>query len=182
MIIRRGKVSISLYIFFKRKLNPTRGLWSLEAPLELQSGNPPPPLQALAQIRTGISSQIAPLTCRPQLCNFLCFLWLLINLCGKEGCSLPATFVLLLRKLLVSHKIRPPKKHSSLPPSLQRLQTRPESSLGSGGYIPTGPYFFRAAVSFSRITYYSRVNILNRKHRLTISMVEKAILLTSFLN
>lgn len=101
--------------------------------LQLDSGNPPPFLcqQTLAQIRTGISLQVATPVAqerRPPAVKLFAFLLTVVKLQRRRVMQLAGYFCPTTEEVAVSHKIPPPPKN--IPPSLSPAtsnETREES-------------------------------------------------------
>lgn len=124
---------------------PSRStLWSVEAPSAASQRS-----DRVCDLPAGRSSCRASSKAHKLFSRFFCQRW---NLRGGDWCGLPATFVLLLRKLPVSHKIPPPplkkkrkkKNEKTLPPSLplfHRLQT--EECDGGGSALCCSSFTLR---------------------------------------
>lgn len=121
----------------KQKSRTRSNVWSLEAPSCNNSGNPPPCLcqRTLAQIRPGISSQVATPAAqerRPPAGNRLYFVFLLTvvkslrrRLMQLAGYICPTTEEVACESQDPASPPEKKKKEKAIPPSLfQRLQTR----------------------------------------------------------
>jgi len=124
---------VAALIFF---LSLTRSnVWSVDAPFQLDSGNPPPSLcqQTPVQIRSGISSQITTRTAkerRSPAVKLSLSLLTLIKALWRRGMQLAGYFCPTTEEVAGESQDPAPPKKAFLPPSFLRLQTKAERSSG----------------------------------------------------